>query len=424
MHCDFSQGLEVVSSTHVLPTEGGNEHSGRRPGQGSPPGPGGPRNPNDSNAPPPPPPSGHFSDEASPIVTPPFPTQTGTPRRPHFPPSEPRPPNWKGALPAGEQRMSETFQDGARHSRAPGEVRVHMDAAKLVSLYDPALGSGAATRKGLEKVQHRGAGLSEEDIATWRGWIKDVMQPDAPTPSGVDWPGLTTVIIDRYGFRLEYLQMLLQADRVSQNATAAVQDVRAHIMLMLSTDLTPDTIPPNSTTTVSVAAPQYSRVRRRESRNHTWVEPIATHCSSFLLLHLPRDKFTREERTLYGAVSGTQAEICRVLSLLWADAYDPSPLVPSEVLLKDWRESVDSLINWLDWPMWNRCRPECNLEVSRDWMIYALDFPLTCSSSQTMCFIPTWPIGIGGMGGREEEKDLSKIDWTPRCVPRKGTFNF
>ncbi|KAG9081820.1 hypothetical protein FRC07_014407 [Ceratobasidium sp. 392] len=112
---------------------------------------------------------------------------------------------------------------------------------------------------------------------------------------------------------------------------------------------------------------------------------------------------TREERTLYAAISGTQAEICRVLSLLWAEAYDISPSVNVEDMARSWRERVDALMGWLDWPMWNRCKPECSLD--------------------TLCFIPTWPRGIGGPPMSGQEEDLSKIDWTPKCIPRgKGAF--
>lgn len=359
MHCDFSQGLEVVSRLHILPTE----DNGPSGGPGQKPGPGRPFPPNDPNAPPPPP-FELFDGPPNPPVPSPLPTQTGAPRRrPHWP-SEPRPSNWKGPLVSSGQRSLESFQVGAWHHRAPGEVRVRIDAARLVSLYDPALRSGITTRKGLEKILHRGKGLSPEDIATWRDWVAGVVQPDAPATSGVDWQALTTVIMDRYGNRLEHLRMFLQPDYSAQNATAAVQDARAHLLIMLTPDITADTIPANATRTTSGLAARYSQARRREVYDYEWVKPIAEHCSSFLVSHLPRDKFTREEQTLYAGVSGTLHEICRVLSLLWSEAYDPSSAVQPVELLKDWRKQVDGLMQWLDWPMWNRCIPECGVDVS------------------------------------------------------------
>ncbi|QRV81965.1 hypothetical protein RhiJN_09980 [Ceratobasidium sp. AG-Ba] len=380
MHCDFSENLELVSSLHVLPTEGGG------PG-----GPGGPRrDPFDSKKSQP-----FVLPSGTPSAPPEVPP--GTPHRPPRFPSEPRPPNWKGALPSGEQRNFEVFQAGSWHNRAPGEVRVRLDAARLVTLYDPALKTGIEIREGKEKVLHRGKGMSYGDVATWRGWVIDTLRNDKPATSGVDWPALTTVIMDRYGSRLEYLLYLLDSDRILQNSTAVIQDVRSQLMLMLVTDITTGNIPPLITPTASAFPARSSQIRRRETQNYTWVEPIAAHCASFLVSHLPKDTMTREERTLYAAVSGTQAEICRVLSLLWAEAYDPSPLIPAEVMARDWRQRVDGLMNWLDWPMWNRCNPECDLD--------------------SMCFIPTWPMGIGRMPGGGEE-DLSKVDWTPKCIPR------
>ncbi|KAG8694407.1 hypothetical protein FRC08_008514 [Ceratobasidium sp. 394] len=296
-------------------------------------------------------------------------------------PQEPRPPHWKGALPTSESGEFEVFQAGAWHGRAPGEVRVKLDAARLVSIYDPALLSGAVARRGLEKILHRAQGLSVADVQTWQTWIARVASPNAPETSGVDWQALSTVIMDRYGARLEYLRSLLEPNRVFRNTTA-IEAVRAHLMLMLLTDLTPETIPDD----------------KRNSCE--WVRPVAAHCSSFLLSHLPFSKFTREERTLFGAVSGTQAEICRVLALMWSKAYDVPPGTDEKALLKEWRERVGTLMKWLDWPLWNRCIPECDLEH--------------------MCWIPTWPMGIGKspIPGSSGEDNPTKVNWTPRCIPR------
>lgn len=412
MYCDFFQGLEVVSSVHILPTDGSNQPPGRHPGRG----PGRPAPP-PNPASPATPPRSSFRSSGPPdpvLISSPLPPPKG-PHPPHFP-TEPRPPNWRGTLLDTTQRGFEAFQAGAWHRRAPGEVRVHIDASRLVSLYDPALRSGAIARKGHEKVLHRGKGLSEDDITTWRGWITEVLQPSAPETSGVDWQALTTVIMDRYGARLEYLRILLEPGRAAQNTTAAVQAVRTQLMVMLSTDLTPDTIPINITRNGSspTRALQYSQAQRHENSTHEWVKPIATHCSSFLVSHLPHGKFTREERTLYAGVSGTLREICRVLSLLWADAYDPSPEFESDLIVI-WRTRVNDLMEWLDWTMWNRCTPACDPDVSgsASLILYLSTNPDVMFVSQSLCFIPTWPLGIG-----RGEEDLSKVNWTPKCISR------
>ncbi|QRV81964.1 hypothetical protein RhiJN_09979 [Ceratobasidium sp. AG-Ba] len=391
MHCNFSQGLELVSSLHLIPTDLGSAPPGG--GRKSPSGPDTLRNLPDLTMPPPP----KIPDETKLDNLPPIPTRHPRPpgHPPVFPLPEPRPPNWKGPLPTAEGRVFEVFQAGSWHNRAPGEVRVKLDAARMVSIYDPALSSGVGTRSGKEKVLHRANGISDEDISTWKGWIENILREDAPAPSGIDWPALATVIMDRYGGRLEYLQFLLDPSRVSQNATAVVQDVRAQLMLMLVTEITPDYLPDF---TLSTSAPRPS-----QTGNHSWVEPIAAHCASFLVSHLSKDKMTREERTLQNAIMGTQAEICRVLSLLWAEAYDP-PTAQAKEMAGSWKKRVDELMGWLDWPMWNRCKPECSLD--------------------TMCFIPTWPMGIGQPGRPgppSSEEDLSMIDWTPKCIAR-GKF--
>ncbi|KAG9106035.1 hypothetical protein FRC07_009014, partial [Ceratobasidium sp. 392] len=226
MLCDFASSLELVSSVHILPTDNASPH----------------------------------------------------------PPDEPRPSHWKGALLPGEARDFEVFQAAAWHGRSPGETRVRLDAARLVSIYDPALLSGAIARRGVEKVLHRGFDLNAEDVRTWQGWIARIARPDAPETSGVDWQALAKVIVDRYGGRLEYMRSLLQPGRVFTNTTA-VEAVRAQLMLVLLTDLTSADIPDNS------------------QHSYKWAEPIVTHCSTFLLSHLPFAKFTREEYALFNAIS-------------------------------------------------------------------------------------------------------------------------
>ncbi|CAE6438330.1 unnamed protein product [Rhizoctonia solani] len=386
MYCDLRQGIEVVSNLHILPTE-----VGRMPGGPPGKGPGGPAPPGEPNM------HDHRPSRTDPILPP---TPTGTrPSHPHFP-EEPRPPHWKGALTPMRRRGFEAFQAGAWHHRAPGEVRVRLDVARLVTLYDPILRSGAQARKGLEKVQHRGKGLSQDDIDIFRAWVIDSVRPDAPATSGVDWQALTTVIMDRYGSRLQYLQFLLNQDSISTNTTAIIQDVRTQLMVMLMPDLTSKTVPRKATSTPSSPAVQYSQARRRETQANEWVKPILDHCSSYLVSHLPWDTFTREERTLYAGVSGTLYEICRVLSLLWSEAYDPLPTIQPVDLINRWRGRVEELMQWLDWPMWNKCTPECDLD--------------------SICFIPTWPMGIGSGPGGKGEEDLTKIDWTPKCLPKTG----
>ncbi|KAF8734506.1 hypothetical protein RHS02_06813, partial [Rhizoctonia solani] len=385
MYCDFNQGLEVISNMHLLPPESDDHMPGGPPGEG----PGGPPPPNKPDLP----------DRLYSLLPPPPPPPTRP--GPHFP-KAPRPSNWKGALTSMKERSFEAFQAGAWHRRAPGEVRIRLDAARLVTIYDPALRSGAQIRKGLEKVQHRGKGLSKADIDTFRGWVTDSVQLDAPVTSGIDWPALTTVIMDRYGSRLEYLQFLLNPNPVSANSTAIVQAVRKQLMIILMPDLTPDTIPHNATRTSSSAAAQYSQIRRRETqiRAQEWVRPIYDHCSSYLVSHLHHEAFTREEQTLYAGIRGTLRETCRVLSLIWSEAYDPLPETNSADLVIRWRTQIGGLMQWLDWPMWNKCTPECDLD--------------------SMCFIPTWPMGIGRGRAGEGEEDLTKIDWTPKCLPKGG----
>ncbi|QRW23328.1 hypothetical protein RhiXN_08364 [Rhizoctonia solani] len=331
MYCDFHQGIEVVSSLHILPTEGGHV-------------PGEPRD------------------------------ETNLFNRSLTSPStrfrlrsleESRPPHWRGALSSLTERVSEIFQAAAWHGRAPGEVRVRLDVARLVTLYDPALRTGTQLRRGLEKWC-RLASFDDRDYGSV--WLSARISPAAPQP-----------------------------DSISPNATAIVEGARAQLMIMLMPDLTPDTIPNDTALADSGAEARYSQTSMDKSRTHEWVKPILEHCSSYLVSHLPHKTFTREERTLYAGVQGTLYEICRVLSLLWSEAYDPLPDTKPTDLVDRWRTQVDKLMQWLDWPMWNKCTPECDLDVIN--MFYS--------------DLANWG---GKYPGQKGEEDLTKIDWTPKCV--------
>lgn len=69
----------------------------------------------------------------------------------------------------------------------------------------------------------------------------------------------------------------------------------------------------------------------------------------------------------------TNREICRVITRMWAKGvlsgfddmlpYSVDHAKEAESVLSEWRIQLDTLMGWLDWSVWVKCRPACGPEV-------------------------------------------------------------
>jgi hypothetical protein len=91
-------------------------------------------------------------------------------------------------------------------------------------------------------------------------------------------------------------------------------------------------------------------------------------------IHTRAATLTASERLLLSALDGTNREICRVVVRMWAAGVRAGldPLLPrdeapvdAEVsgVVREWRAETRTLMAWLDWSMWVKCRPACGFEV-------------------------------------------------------------
>ena len=83
---------------------------------------------------------------------------------------------------------------------------------------------------------------------------------------------------------------------------------------------------------------------------------------------------TDSEKLLLQAVRGTNREICRVVTKMWAAGVYVG--IDSSLNTKElfevaevaqargkWIEDLNHLMGWLDWSMWVKCNPGCDPEV-------------------------------------------------------------
>ncbi|KAG0707828.1 hypothetical protein DFH29DRAFT_1053514 [Suillus ampliporus] len=279
-------------------------------------------------------------------------------------------------LPKDENTMHGAFEvmhAASWREHYPGETRIILDFSGLVSFYDTALVPSLVPRRvGLERWDHRVAGISSEDIERVQERLAEALVRPPATAGGIDWKTVLRLVVDRYASRLEVMQYLLN---ITLDDTPILFDHARKVQRQLRTVLTPYTIlaalPSNtsSNATNSWAAPVF----RECATSHT--ASIAAHGAAF----------TPSEDLLLQAVQETTREICRITTKMWASGFiaGVDPFYPADqrpeayrirTLMGEWKEDMTKLISWLDWIVWVKCRPACGVEE--------------------MCYLPTWPLGF------------------------------
>ncbi|KAG1723568.1 hypothetical protein EDB19DRAFT_1898068 [Suillus lakei] len=267
-------------------------------------------------------------------------------------------------------RMFEVMHAGSWHNRYPGDTRIDLDLAGIVSLYDTTLApSLVSSRHGQERCDHRVGGISSADIEAVKRRVSRTLERDQGDFSGVDWKTLFRVIVERYSERLDLIDYLLN----SENDTPVDRAMKVHVQLrvMLTPYIFHTTVPPSAS--YDSANSWATTAFKACGTAHT--SSIASYISSL----------NPSERLLLHAAQETSREICRVITNMWAsgvlaglDIYLPRDSTPDAAqivrLTDTWRQELSALMTWLDWSVWVRCRPACGPEE--------------------MCYLPSWPINV------------------------------
>ncbi|KIM28432.1 hypothetical protein M408DRAFT_329490 [Serendipita vermifera MAFF 305830] len=295
---------------------------------------------------------------------------------------EPRPvpPNWQGPLRDGHSISLETVLAAAWNNLYPGEVRMEIDYSRLISFYDPKYTSLVEARGTLSRIRHRVANISREDWHTAMADLDADLTRVDDKVSGVDWAAVTRAVTDRYADRLYLLNQTLTR---SANAKTVAAAARRHLMVMLTPYLVYEALPDASSN-------YYGK------HNISWIEPIKFYCATSITSAIKVEALTRSERLIKSAVDGVLQRICSSLTQMWVGAFGVSNASEEEAagLVLEWTQNLQKLIQWLDWSVWNTCRPACSEEM--------------------FCYISTWPWGFPWT-----EEDVDTIDMTPRCIDRE-----
>ncbi|KDR78591.1 hypothetical protein GALMADRAFT_244036 [Galerina marginata CBS 339.88] len=296
------------------------------------------------------------------------------------------------------------LEAGNWYNDFPGDPRVKLDYARLISFYDPVMfPSLQAARFGKERLEHRLDGISQADAKAFTVHLAEALKDDPQNSgTGVDWQSLIKVITNRFAERLEVLHYILNSTSTLMLETnATLKQAHRHITSMIMPYILHNSLP-------STTGPQ--------SPNYSWAESVFMLCATTHTVYLETEELLREltpsERVLLRSVKEVTKEICRVLVGLWAEGIElglgePEPQNPQiafspRELEDQWKSRVESLIAWLDWSYWLRCRPDCGYEE--------------------MCYLPTWPFFHGWGPRQTPPKSHSLHDWIQAFLNNGGIF--
>jgi hypothetical protein len=218
-------------------------------------------------------------------------------------------------------------------------------------------------RVGLERWDHRVAGISPDDIERVKDRLAQALEQQPAPAGGIDWKTVLRFVVDRYANRLDVVQYLLN---ITLDDTPVLLDRARKVQRQLRTTLAPYIIlaelPRNGSVDVDGTNSWAARVFQRCATTHT--SSIAAHGTTL----------TPSERLLLQAVRETTHEICRVTTRTWASGFIAGidPLYPADTrpevdrirtLVGEWKEDMTKLISWLDWSVWVKCQPACGVEV-------------------------------------------------------------
>jgi len=326
-------------------------------------------------------------------------------------------PDWKGPPPPERKDLDSSrnitysiniptnfrsMEAGGWHNHFPGETRVHLNYAGVVSFYDTALfPSLKVLRSKKERWDHRLEGISSEDVQTLLKTLGGILDGAWDRPvSRIDWKTLLRVVMDRYVGRLQVLNRVLNSTMLNPEANTILALNKTQSLM--SGMLSPYRL-------YSVSPPPDIRFIPKLS----WATPVFKECATTHTRYVDSllQNLTYSERLLLDSTKMVSKEICRVVVRMWAEGMEhtvskESSSCSDRELLARWKGLTEELMSWLDWSEWVTCRPACG--------------------DEEICYLPTWPFFTSKPGDQPPLSRRSKLGEVndsvkpqPRCLRRK-----
>jgi hypothetical protein len=271
------------------------------------------------------------------------------------------------------------MQASTWHHHSP-EPRIQLFPSFYVTIYDPFYPSiWAGNNPSVPPVDRTLTEVSLEDARRFKERVIEVVSRwsmDIHAESDVDWRGIAQTFQDRTERRLMAMKVTLQNYERTQELERTAQLISqiAFSILMPYTDYHAFDNKTNDDT-------------RRD-----WIERANHTCSTIFTSHISRRlKFPWWQQRLLNVIQTIISSVCNFSS----KALTVSLLTRKEDLMKEIQRvgrDLDMLIEYLQWPGWNRCERQC------DW--------------DEVCFVSVWPVEgrIPGRGPTEVKASCKKLE--------------
>ncbi|KAJ7093201.1 hypothetical protein C8R44DRAFT_815835 [Mycena epipterygia] len=268
--------------------------------------------------------------------------------------------------------------------------------AGMVTYYHPRLTSLVADRTGRPMGSHRLANISSQDAMSVVKEVDEVLARGA-AGSAMDWGTTARDIVEYWGDRISHMQTyLFNASDLRANATAALPAIRTLAYTLLNPYMQPGLTPNASGWDLFFGVPS-ALVPNALDTNTTALERCTYQATGFLSqLYAPQ--MTPQESLLQTSIESVLGRLCNDFGIIFAQSSelvetssdaDPYPFI------RQWTQSIEDLVQWLDWTVWLRCEDVC----PRDYV----------------CSTPMWP--IAWKFRRPGERDSGDTDFLkPRCM--------
>ncbi|KAG7450793.1 uncharacterized protein BT62DRAFT_917095 [Guyanagaster necrorhizus] len=226
---------------------------------------------------------------------------------------------------------SEVLHAGSWHNHYPDDIRIQLDLTRMISFYDTFLTPSLISRRfGQERFVHHIGGASESDIQRVLNRLETAVQMPHGGGSGVDWKTLVQVIVDRYQDRVEMVQFLLNITSL-EDKTQVAKKVQTQLRVMLQPYLLHSVVP---------------SVPKAVSTIYSWAAPIYKLCATSHTLAI-------NTWWAAGVLNGFDEML----------PYSLDQGQQTESVLSEWKIQLDTLMGWLDWSGWVKCKPACRPEI-------------------------------------------------------------
>ena len=282
------------------------------------------------------------------------------------------------------------------------DPRIILSIRHLSSLHGPKYGS-IRDQYALPNYKRRLLNISGEDASEFKREVENncvLWRKSRAIPDGPDYAGIVDEMVQRK--TLEFQQIKSSLDK--PNVTEAFLYTKVLAYGGLFTYL-------NGPEALNTGADAPSVERQMESLRQG-VETCAT-----ALIAVELKLLSSSDRSLSCAIGNVQRRICEfegfiLLGATELESKGKGDAVSTEQanLVREWRQELENLSQWLKWPTMVTCPGGCDDNVSA---YPPTDFTLTIFGLQEICVVPMWPLDEDG---KFNPNRIYDGDVTPRCV--------